>query len=122
MIPRCFKAIYLLSQSSRSVSKYSLSRDVPCDQRTAQRILMHLHVENHVRICDWIQSRGQYVPVYSKADGQPDAQKIPVTTADRAEYQRSRRRNRPELKEKEAAVKRNNRLLEHKQSYGMFGI
>ena len=119
---RCLPAILsLLKKESGGVSKYKAARIIYCDQRTAQRILDRLHKAKYIRICDWLISKGAYIPIYRIADGKADSPQVPVLTANKTTYQRKRREN-PEVREKEAAVKRNNRLLDSPKQFGFWGI
>ena len=102
MQSRVFPAIWKLIQQVEEVSKLSAAQLVHCDTKTAQRILTHLHVEGHTRICGWIRSKGSPVPVYILHDGKPDLRK-PAPIADspvernekRREYKRKLRETKP---------------------------
>lgn len=122
MLPRIKTALLEAFNSGLILDKHMAAASIHCDIRSVARIMATLHELKELRIHDWIESRGGYIPVYVLADGKPDKQKPKIKTESEARYQRARRRASKEIRDREAAVKRNDRLLKRKVTYGIFGI
>lgn len=99
MQSRCLPAIYKLLDSGSILNKYTAAAAVHCDQRTAQRILTHLHVVGEARIFAWIRSKGFPIPIYTLADGKSDAAKPKPLSIDAVERSK-KRQARKQLKQK----------------------
>lgn len=117
MHSRCFHAIWKLLQQGRPLDKYTASSTCHCDQRTAQRILSFLHLEQHIKISDWIKVGNSQVriPVYTliedaDSDSPADMPKPLAVTADMSEYKKQRRKD-PDIRDREAHQKRNKRAV-----------
>lgn len=73
MLSRIMPAIVVYLNEGHRLNKYRAADIVHCDPRTAARYLLHLHVENIVRIESWTREHGAPIPWYINADGKPDA-------------------------------------------------
>ena len=115
MHSRVFNSIWTALQSGEQLDKHTAAMSCHCDPKTAQRILSHLHLELLVRVCDWTQAGESHVivPVYEiiQAGGSTiDMPRPSAKTKDRTVYNRQRRRD-PDVREREATIKRNKRAL-----------
>ena len=106
MQSRCLPALIKLLNDEEDISKYKAAHHIHCDPKTAQRLLMHLHVEGIVRITGWVMNYNHFIPQYSLADGVMD---VPKPRA-------------AEILERKNAVRRNSNKVKSKQVLGMFGI
>ena len=105
--------------------KHSVAFAVECHPKNAEKRLALMHELGDLIIDHWIRKPGNPVPVYrTKLRPGPDAPKPDALPAD---VKRAARRTRPEVRETEARVKRNERkgLPKHQlptPRLGMFGI
>lgn len=60
-----YEKILAALESGKHLSKYDAADIVPCDQRTAQRMLAKIHKEGKIRICEWRTNYQHKIPVYS---------------------------------------------------------
>lgn len=104
---RVLPAMVRLLEQGMKLDKHEASRLVFCDERTAARILCHLHVEGCVRICGWrAYGPGPKTMVVCKYDGKKDVPRpAPVSALEKTR----KRRSDPAVREREAAIKRLNR-------------
>lgn len=61
-----FQQLWALLESGREVDKYFAATHCSCDQKTAQRILSFLKLENHIKIIGWksVVDSSVRTPVY----------------------------------------------------------
>lgn len=98
------RAITKLIEQGMHLDKHEAARLVFCDERTAARILCHLHVEGYVRICGWkAYGPGPKTMVVCKYDGKKDT---PRPAPKPALEKTRKRRSDPAVREREAAIKR----------------
>ena len=115
---RRFQQIWQALQKGEKLDKYTASDKYHCEQRTAQRILSYLHLEKFTRICGWVYAKNSHVriPVYEIIDEDAGhTEDVPAPLAarkDNTTYQAQRRED-PEVREGEYAVKRNKRVIEN---------
>ena len=120
---RVLPAIIDLLERGFILSKYIVADMIHCDPKTAQRNLTHLHVENVVRVCKFMRTRGAAVPMYTVQDGRRDV-KPPLALT--PQQKNARRRASQDNRDKENAARNlrrsNQRQQDNPVRLGLWGL
>jgi hypothetical protein len=118
-VPKTMPRIVKLLELGMEGHKRFFANKVPCDQRTAQKILGHLWLEEIVYIKSWMREHGAPLPVYAIRDKrQQDAPRPAPFTATEKKARRD-----PEKVRGEQRIRRSNqKALSGEVRLGVWGL
>ena len=114
-----YEKILAALQTGKRLSKYDAAEVVPCDQRTAQRMLAKIHKEGKIRICEWRTNYQHKIPVYSVDQAKDVKKPKPVLRLDYLKKYRDK--NREEIN-KRKRISRMEKGAPKKAQYEIFNM